>query len=368
MRKINILILTCSLNVGGAEKHIHDLVLNSDRQKFNFVIVCLYELGAIGQALRDYGIKVYHNLMRNKLDIFGVWRLSSIIRAEKVDILYIIHTPVTLFWGILCAKLTSVISLTRTTYPVFGVKKRELVDYFVLSFIDKIIVQAKFHKDHLMNSKNIPQEKIELIHNGIALERLDKDVDIAALKQAMGIPLESPVVGIVARLSPEKGHLDFLSAASKIIDLFPQTHFLIVGEGREKKKIEEKYRELEIHANVHMLGTRSDIPQIVSLLNIGVMSSYAETFSNAILEYMAAAKPVVATNVGGTPEMVINGKTGYIVPCNDPGALADAVIRLLKDKYLAKKMGEAGRERVKENFTIQRMINKYEALLANLSR
>ncbi|MEK0337809.1 MAG: glycosyltransferase, partial [Nitrosopumilus sp.] len=182
------------------------------------------------------------------------------------------------------------------------------------------------------------------------------------------IPKDALAIGIVARLSIEKGHLVFLKAAKKIINDFYHAHFLIVGDGKERKKLEEITQELEIQSNVHFLGIRSDIPQIISLFDVAVLTSnpVVETFSNAILEYMAASKPVVATNVGSTSELVIDGETGFLIPFNDSDTLANAILRLLKDGGLAKKMGEVGREKIKERFTVQKMIAKYESLFADL--
>ncbi|MBI5049486.1 MAG: glycosyltransferase, partial [Nitrospirae bacterium] len=141
---------------------------------------------------------------------------------------------------------------------------------------------------------------------------------------------------------------------------------LVHSEGVNPEKIEQMVQESMMQSNVHFLGTRRDVSQVISAFDVAVMSSDFETFSNAILEYMAASKPVVATNVGSTAELVIDGETGYLIPCRDSEAMAKAIMRLLKDKELAKKMGEAGREKVREKFTIEKMIEKYESLFAGL--
>jgi glycosyltransferase involved in cell wall biosynthesis len=372
MQKIKIIILTCALKMGGAEKHIHDLVLNSDRIKFNFVIICLYELGAIGEVLSGYGVKVYHNVMRNRLDIFGVWKLHQIVRNEKADILFMVHTPLTLFWGVLCAKINTVkATLTRspTTNPTAHVKRNTIVNFFVLRFVDKIVAQANSHREHQIKH-GADQEKIVVINNGVDLELFSKPGDASTLKQAIKIPLDAQVVGIVARLEPQKGLHFFLMAAKNIISLLPKTHIVIVGDGSERRNLENMCRGLFIEQNVHFLGMIKNISEVVQMFDVGVLSSMpvGETFPNAVLEYMAASKPVVATNAGSTAEIVIDGRTGYIVPSGSPEALSDSLIKLLKNKDLAKKMGEAGRDRIKEKFVIQGMINKYETLFVSLLR
>ncbi len=372
MKKINIMILTHSLHVGGAENHVNSLVLNSDKAKFNFVIVCLYELGVIGERLSKEkdGIKVYHNLMRRNFDVSGVWKLIHIMRGENINILYIVLTPFTLFWGAFCAKIAGVkASLARSTtiYPIYRVtKKRKIITSVSLNFIDKIIAQSNSHKDYLVESAGFDPGKIIVIYNGVDLECYGKYIDMADFKFSVKIPTGAPVIGIVGRLVPEKGHLIFLRAARRILESFPQAHFLIAGDGKQRSELETFSNELRIDSNVHFLGTRHDISQILSLLNVAVMSSVTEAFSNAILEYMAASKPVVATDAGSNAEIVVDGDTGYVVPCNDSEAMADAVLKLLRNEKLAIKMGETGRATVIEKFTIQDMIAKYESLFIDL--
>lgn len=358
--------------MGGAEKHIYDLVSKMDRKKFNFVIICLYEAGAIGEVLlREQKTTLYHNIMRNKLDIFGAFKLSRIIKNEKADILFMVHTPLTLFWGILCAKINKIkATLTRspTTNPTAHVKRSKVVNFFILRFVDKIVAQAQSHKEYQIKHGAEP-DKIVVINNGVDLERFGSSLDVSSLRQALGISSRAQVVGIVARLEPQKGHDIFLTAAKIIIESLPQTHFLIVGDGSKRKDLENMCNYLSIEKNIHFLGITKDISRVVQLFDVGVLSSrpVGETFSNAILEYMAASKPVVATNVGSIAEIIIDGRTGYMVPSGDQEAMANAILRILRNEDIARRMGEAGRERVTEKFTIQHMINKYETLFMSLS-
>lgn len=370
MKKINILFLLLSLNIGGTERHIFNLVSNLDRKKFRSVICCLYDLGSIGKTLASTeGVKVYYNLIRSKWDIAGILKLLKIFRNENIHILYTINSPLTQFLGTVCARLVKVdVCLTRVaaTKPIFHAKRRKVVNSIMLPFVDNIIAQAHSQKEYLIRHEGFKPQKVRVIYNGVDLEKFDKPLDIPSLKQTIGIPEDASVVGIVARLSPEKGHQTFLKASRKILDVFPSAHFLIVGDGEERKKLKKITHELAIHSSINFLGIRKDIPQIVSLFDVAVMSSNFETFSNSILEYMAASKPVVATNVGSIAELVIDGETGYLIPTGDSDALADRILRLLRNPVLAKKMGEAGRERVKEKFTIQKMIAGYESLFVDL--
>lgn len=367
------MILSCSLDLGGAENHIYKLVTNINEEKYNFVIICLYELGTIGEMLlkRNGNITIYHNVMKNRIDLIGILKLIRIMKKENADILYISLAPLTLFWGIFSAKLTGIkafVARSQTTNTSGSFRKLKIVNRLTLNCVNKIIAQAYSHKEYLVNRENIDPEKVIVIYNGVEIDRFSKPVDEVRLKQAIGISLGMPVVGIVGNLSPRKGHMTFLKAARKVIESFPDVLFLIVGDGIERKNLERMSRELSIQEKVLFLGSINDISHIVPLIDIAVLSSrpVGETFSNAILEYMAASKPVVATNVGSLAEQVVDGETGYLVPHDDYNALSESILRLLKDSNMACAMGKAGREMVEEKFTIQKMVKKYESLFEDL--
>jgi glycosyltransferase involved in cell wall biosynthesis len=371
--KITILILTHSLHIGGAEKHIYDLVSCMDRNKYQFRIICLYTLGAIGEMLlkENNNVRIYYAIMKNKFDIYGFVRIIRIIFKEKIDVLYIMHTPLTLFWGILCAKITGIkATVTRftSTYPIYHVRRRKVVNFLMLSFVDKIIAQAFYHRDYLVHHEGATPNQVVVINNSVDIQRFSEATNIMHMKEAIGIAEDDRVVGIVANLRPEKGHKFFLKAASMILDSFPKVHFLIVGDGKERVYLEKFAEELDIRSNVHFMGTRKDIPAIISLFDVALLASNdrVETFSNAILEYMAASKPVVATNVGSVGEQVLDGKTGYLVPCEDPDTMAQAIEKILKDRDLSKKMGQAGRELVEGKFSIETMVKAYDSLFTDL--
>jgi len=370
MKKINIIFLVLSLEIGGTEKHIYNLISNLNRDKYNPIICCLYGLGEIGDALIKDGVKVYHGLMRSRGDLSGVLRLIRIIKNEGICIMYIMNSPLTVCWGLFCAKLTGVGKvLTRITVtePVSHAARRRLVNNVALSFFDIIIAQSNFHKKYLIKHYVLNAERIKVVYNGVAVESFRSLSGAPSLRQELDIPDGAPVVGIVARLSPEKNVSLFLNAAGRILLKFPDSHFVVAGDGPERRKLEKIACELSIQAKVHFLGMRQDIPRIISSFDVAVMSSNIENFSNAVLEYMAAAKPVIATDVGNTHEQVVEGETGFLISSGDAEALAASALKLLKDRGLSRKMGEAGKARVNDNFTLRRMMSTYESLFAELS-
>ena len=372
IEKINILFLILSLNVGGTEKHVLNLVSHINRIKYNPVICCLFELGELGEQYvnNEEGILVYSNLIKSKYDLSGIYRGLQIIRNENIHILYTINSPLTQLWGTILSKLAGTdafITRVATTKPRYHAERRMIANKIMLPFVDKIIAQADTHKEYLIRFEGIKKDKIEVVYNGVELEKFHVETDILKLKESMGIGGSDPVIGIVARLAPEKGHDVLLKAAKKVVNEFSLARFLIIGDGEEKQKLQQLTSKLGIESNVSFLGVRKDIPIMLSIMDIAVLSSkqIVETVSNAILEYMAAGKPVVATNAGSTVDLVDNGKTGFLISCGDHEAMADSILKLLGDRDLASKMGKAGREKIKEKFTVQQMISKYESLFMN---
>ena len=356
-----------SLNVGGTEKHVFDLVSHLNEEKFNPVICCIYNLGQIGMKLskNKKGIKIYKDIAKNKWDISCLWKLFNIIKREKIDILYTINFPLSQFWGAVLAKLggvTANVTRISRTNPTFHAKRRKLVNRVMMPSIDKVIAQAHSQKEYLVNSENIDAEKIEVIYNGVDLSKFKKSKDELVLKKSVGIPEDARVVGMVGRLVPDKGYPVFLNAAKIILNKMPDVHFLIVGDGVEKENLKKMTGQLQIESYIHFLGTIENVPQIVSLFDVAVMSSDFDTFSNSILEYMAMSKPVVATNVGSISEAVQHDVNGYLLQRGDIEGLAGSVLKLLDNNNLAVRMGNAGRKMVEDKFSIQRMVKAYEVL------
>jgi len=367
--KINVLVLLLSLNVGGTERHMINLATHLNREKFNLVICCLYDLGSLGKQFvkRDERTKVYSDLIRNKFDLCGIYKIYRIMKNERIHILYTINSPLTQLWGTVLFKMSAIdayITRVATTKPRLHGKRRRIVNRIMIPLVDKVIAQADIHKKYLTEFEGIGKNKIEVIYNGVELERFNAETDRLKLRESIGIGRSDPIIGIVARLAPEKGHDVLLKSAKRVVNEYPSARFLIIGDGEERQKLQQITFQLGIESNVIFLGERNDIPSMLAILDIAVLSSQqiVETVSNAILEYMAAGKPVVATNAGSTADLVDNGNTGYLISCGDHEALADSILKLLKDRELAKKMGEAGRERIKEKFTIQKMTARYEAL------
>jgi glycosyltransferase involved in cell wall biosynthesis len=203
---------------------------------------------------------------------------------------------------------------------------------------------------------------VSLVYNGVDLDRYDHQEPCCTLHEEYGMEPGAQVVGVVARLEPEKGHPTLLEAWPAVLRACPSTYLLIVGEGSRRDALEAQARELRIAHRVVFTGRRDDIPAVTAALDVAVLPSYREAQGLTILEAMALSRPVVASNVGGIPEMVEDGVTGLLVPPRDAPALATAITRLLRDHPLADTLAKAGHDLVHDRFCIQLMVNAIESI------
>jgi glycosyltransferase involved in cell wall biosynthesis len=232
-----------------------------------------------------------------------------------------------------------------------------------------VVLANSYNVKHecLQREKYLAKEKIRVIYNGVDAARYAITSEKAATRNALGIPDTSMIVGIIASLHPRKGHRDFLKAASIVLHRYPKTIFLIVGQDVGiRQELEALARRLHIDDCVRFTGERDDIPEILDLLDVQVSASYVEGLSNALLEGMAAGKPIVATDVAGNSELVIHEQTGLLIPPGDPDSLARNLLRLLEDKPLRERYGNAARRRVETMFQMDHMIYQTETLYESL--
>ena len=209
---------------------------------------------------------------------------------------------------------------------------------------------------------------IAVIRNGVDVERFAPRPPDEALRSSLGLPSRAPLVVAVSRLNPMKGIDDLLKAAALLEGRFDEARFVIVGDGASRRDLEEQARLLGLAGRVLFTGTRLDVAAILSQAAISVAPSLSEGLSNVVLESMAAGVPVVATRVGGTPELLEDGVTGLLVPPCDAPALAVAIGRLLEDEPLARRLGEAARARAVDRFSMQHMVRQTEELYRALLR
>jgi glycosyltransferase involved in cell wall biosynthesis len=203
---------------------------------------------------------------------------------------------------------------------------------------------------------------VSLIYNGVDLQRYNHQQPCCTLHDEYSIPEDSQIVGVVARLEAEKGHRTLMDAWPLVLFAQPRAWLLIVGEGSERNSLESQAASLGIADRVVFTGRREDVPAVTAALDVAVLPSYREAQGLSVLEAMALGRPVVASKVGGIPEMIEDGISGLLVPPNDSEALAGAIVRLLSDHPYADMIAKRGHDLVHDRFCIELMVNSIEAL------
>jgi len=237
----------------------------------------------------------------------------------------------------------------------------------------KVIVASKF-MEHDLRGRGIPKSRIYHIPYGIDIDRFHPNLDGQAVREALQIAADATLIGTVGRFHPWKGQKYFIDAARIVIQKFPRARFLIVGDAafgehaRYGDRLKSFAADLGLADQLLFLGSRNDIPQVMNALDIFVLPSLREPFGIVAIEAQACGKPVIATQVGGIPETLRNGETGFLIQPAESRKLAEAIINLLENKTKMRQMGMAGRKRVEKLFSTKRMIEKTEQLYRMMTR
>jgi len=363
-KKINILFLEWSLPIGGAERMLYEIISRLDKTKFNPIVCCLYDTGIIGEKLKEQGFTINSCLIRNRFDFSVFQKLNRIIHQYEIDIVYTTNAPITQLWSIIITKLFGIKSiLAYHTHKSWNRKIRKLfIDILSNQIIDKIIALSNSHRNHLITKRKANAAKIKVIRNGISINSTNTTI----AKNEFGILAKQNVIGMVAYMNRKKAFDIFLQSAKIILKKCHNTIFMIIGDGPLNEELQNFAQKLGIMDHIKFLGERENAFDIISIFDIGVLSSRYEALPIVLLEYMAQSKPVVATDVGSVSEIVDNEKTGFLVEPENPQALADSVMILLKDRNMAIEMGKKGKMKVQEQFTVEKMVHDTELLFDSL--
>jgi len=360
--QISVLYLITELDVGGAERALARTVIRLSKNRYRASVACLYGAGAVADEIRTAGIAVTDLEARGKWDLSVAWRLYRLLRRERPTILHtwMFHANVP---GRLLGRLAGVpiiISSERTMGQESRWRYR--LNRITAPLTDRVVCVSQRVADFVVQEVGIPQCKVVVIPNGIDLRNFKYLPAKRQARAALGLPYELALIGTVARLNPVK-RLDVLLQALASVN---GVCAVIIGDGPERARLEALRKQLGLVERVRFVGQQSNVPEWLAAMDLFVLPSDWEGMSNALLEAMAVGLPVVATAVGGTPEVVVDGVTGLLVPPRDPEALAEAIIALLQDRERAEAMGRTGQERVERYFTVERMVQKTEALYEEL--
>lgn len=352
--------------IGGAEKFVLSLCQNHSKTRFEIIVCVLFGGGIISNEIAQMGYELAVMNMKNGFDIKKALRIVRFLRRKKAAIVNI-HGQNPL--GKLCSILSGaqvVIHTDHGTTLGSPVKRRSRVvlsNRLLTPFIDHFIAISKGMKKSLQMREKIPEKKISLIYNGVDVNHISKiSVDKHKLRRSLGIPSSVPIVGTIGRLAPEKMYPFLLQSLSDLKKQDVRFTCLIVGDGPDRENLQFLVKQMNLQKDIHFLGMRKDAIQLLDLMDVFLLSSGGEAFSITILEAMAKGKPIVAFDVEGVDEAVVNGQTGFLVPFGDVYGFAKKTKTLLQNPELANHMGHSAFKRASAFFNLKKNIQKLESL------
>ncbi len=367
-QKVRIFQLISDLEFGGSEKMLVELVKRLDKQKYD-ITVCSLTSGKLSKELRKIkDIKFISLDLNSKYNPLVISKVCWLLKKQKVDILqtYLYYDNVLGSIAGSIAGVPLVISGQRAGNPE-GPKYRTLLERASLRNTDIVVSNSHAGRKRLIEVERIPAEKIIVIHNGKELKDFKVALSKEEIKKKHSLNENDYIITVVGRLRSEKGHKYLFDALPAVIRRIPNIKLLVVGDGDLKEELLSQARKLKIENKVVFMGDREDVVELLSITDLFVMPSLWEGCPGAIMEAMAMKKPVLATGVAGTPEVVVDGETGVLVPSKNPSAISEKIIELLNDEEKRFELGRNGYERVKKEFIIEKMIEKYEEVYDHYS-
>jgi glycosyltransferase involved in cell wall biosynthesis len=318
-------------------------------------VLVAHEGGELARRARE-GLRFIGFSPRSEFDIHAGWQLSRVVRDLTPEVVHA-HDPMAVALAAMALQMSGplarrplVVASRRVDFHL----KRHAFSKWKYGHVDVFVAASDLIRT-ILEADGVPRDRIEVVHDGVNAAAIDRQPAVDA-HAAFWLPRGAPVVGNVAALAAHKGQRHLVAAAADVVRAVPDARFLILGDGDLREPLERQVRDLGLDRHVLLPGFRSDAIGIMKSLDLFVMSSVTEGLGSAILEAMACRRAVVATRAGGIPEAVIDGATGLLVPPQDEAALAKAVIHLLKDSEQRTRFGEAGRARVLEAFSVDRLV------------
>jgi len=372
----NVLHIIDSFDRGGTESQMAQLVrLLHDSERHRVSVACLRGTGVLREEIERLNLgEIAEYPLRN---LYGtvfmkqVRRFARDLRAHKIEVLHA-HGLYTNVFGLAAASLARVPARIASRRETGGLRDgaRRWLERQSFRLAHAVVANAEAVRRDLVE-EGVPGSKVVVIHNGLDLRRveprpgLDRDARLNSL--GLSAAAGRRLVTIVANLRhPVKDHPTFLRAARRVRERVADAAFVLAGEGGLTGSMRALAAELGIGADVFFTGRCERVAELLAASDVCVLSSSAEGFSNSILEYMAAARPVVVTDVGGAREAVVEGETGYFVPAGDDALMAERIVSLLEDPEGARRMGERGRRVVERKFSCEAQLENTERLYARL--
>ena len=355
----NLLHVVDSLEIGGLERLVHDLAIA--RGASSTSIACLSSVGPFGEALRQRGIRV--DLIGQQHGLAAtLWRMRSYLRTTRPDLLHC-HNLRPFLIGAWSARLAGNIPVVMTKHGVAAPSGR-MAKRCYRSFLRRahVVGVSRQTAEMMSNWTGRGGHPVRYIANGISMDSFRDLPSRERARTLLGLPSRAFIVGTVSRVAHCKNHLLLLEIFSRVLGQHPGAVLLIVGDGPLLPTVKARVQELKLEQSVVLLGDRRDVPLILAAMDAFCLPSEVEGMPMTVLEAMAAGLPVVASNVGGIPDVVDEGRTGLLASPDAPEQFEAALVTLACDPARAKDMGRSGRERLVAQFSLERVLAAYEEL------
>ncbi|MFO7888924.1 MAG: glycosyltransferase [bacterium] len=380
-KKINLIFFISSYGIGGFERVLKNLVDNFDKTQFNItVIICYpwYKSKNISEQMRQKYFKfLYWNDverfiidLKSPFHVHAILKCVKILKKKRTKVLFFFALGMGTFIAPLAGIIAGVPIIIRTganildgLYPRFF----KPVDSYLLKYIQKIIFPAYFLKYEYLRNFNIADDKISVIYNGIHLSLYSLKYKSSHIKNELGINNKNKIIGIIANLIPVKSHEVLIKAMPSVVKNYPNIKLIIIGEGPQECKLRKLVSQLKLESYVIFLGYRSNIAQLISIFDIGILCSKSEIHPVSLLEIMASGVPVIAPRVGGIPEIVKHDKNGLLFSVGRSDELSQCIVRLLGNKKEASLFGKRGKQFVRDHFSLRRMVVDYQNIIIHLN-
>lgn len=358
-RPLRILHSEASLGFGGQERRILRELEGLDRSRFEGMLLC--QPGSkLGEATQHRGIPTFRLRMRSSFDPLALVQIMRLLRRERIDV---VHTHSSRDgWLVGAAGKFLGIPVFRTRHL-----RTRIGGPFVYARLADCVLTVSEDVRRYLVGEGVPDRQVIAVPTGINLKRFSPDrTDLVDMRARFGIPEDAPVIGIVAVLRARKGHRFLIEAFKRLLPEFPGLRLVIVGEGPQETNIRELISDPALRDRVTMAGTQADIPSLLKAFDLFVLPAQEEALGTALIEASAMGVPVIATNVGGIPEVL--GDAGLPVPPEDVNALTDSMRKVLASPALKAQMRERGIRRARELFDEELMVRRTEQLYLERTR
>ena len=358
--KFRVLHVVLSMETGGLENGIVNLINNADNSRFIVDVLCLREKGTLADRITNENSQVFFNGNRNQSLVTAAKKIYKSCNEGHYHIVHS-HGFTTMLASYLATRLTRTAVLINGEHGTlyYSSMKQRLLQKWLFRSMDINLTVSSELKEKIQQEFSLSFDNFKPIINGVDSNKFNHQID-SSLRRELSIPDQHIIIGSVGRLVSVKNYPSLIKGFSLVQKVNPNTHLVLAGDGPERAKLESQADKLNLANNVHFLGRRDDIPNVMNGFDLFVLPSFSEGLSNTLLEAMSCGIPVIASNVGGNPEIVKPNVSGFLYPSDDANALANILNSLCKAPNDINKLSTLAREHIVNHYSLKAMISNYE--------